>query len=411
MSFWSLFTGSTAGQSHNEIPEIYPLALKCPDFVKADVLATYVKILTATAERTHGLKTEQERLLWDSCVQSASSQGLIRMLACAMYARDDLYLVYSPSVGVLRKADEKEREVIRADYAKQAKSNAGVFISFKDYDKTDLLKVWSEIEYCVVRGLYKSVNVSNAVQLKISEFRSSVGMADAEIAVAQAKAIATALRSGKDVALDAEDSVDTTTPDVEPTRKAIEFLDAKRAFHLGLPLAWISGVQTGGIGSTGDADARAIDRGLKPYFESIIKPALDELFSVSVSFIPEDTRQLTAGVELLKAFELVSDTYLSAETKRLLTARAFDLDPKAEQQRLEREARERGTTTTLNGAQSAAMGAFLEQLAAGTLAPETAVAALVVSFAMSEEDARKIVEPMRRFRATTAPQQQLPPGA
>lgn len=404
MSWFGLF-GGAGGGGQAELPVIYPMSLACDAFVRADVRATYLKILTDATERTHGLKDEQWPLLWDSCVQSQGSEGLISMLADAMLAKSDLFLVYLPSVEVLRKATDSEARQIEADYKAQGKSKVGggtgVFISFRNYRKTDMLKVFSEMEHCVLSSLYKTVNLAKAVQIKMSDMRSSVGLNDAAVTIAQAQSIAAALRAGKDVMIDAKDEVTTSTPDVEPTKQAIGFLDAKRAFHLSLPLAYISGLQTGGIGSTGDADARAIDRGLKQYFVSILQPVFEEVFAVDVEFRPEDDRQIEAGLEVLKAFDLATDTYLSATTKRVIAARAFDVDPEKEAELLEREAKERGTDTSLNGAQAAAMGAFLDQLAAGAIAPDSLIRSLMVSFKLSEDDAEAIVLPMQSFKRNT----------
>jgi len=333
------------------------------------------------------------------------------MLADAMLVKSDLFLVYKPSVEILRRADETERRQIEADYKAAGKSTVGIFISFRNYRKTEMLRVFSEMEYCIMASLHKTVNLAKAVQLKMSEMRSSVSLADSSVTIEQARSIADALRAGRDIVIDAKDDVTTSTPDLEPTKQAIAFLDAKRAFHLSLPLAYISGLQSGGIGSTGDADARAIDRGLKQYFVSILQPVFEEVFGVDVEYRPEDDRQIEAGLEVLKAFELVSDTYLSAETKRTIVARVFDVDPKEEQKTLDREAQERGTDTTLNGAQVSAMSGFLEQLATGALAQDTAIKALMVSFNLSEEDARAIVLPMKNFKPRApAPERGRPFG-
>lgn len=336
----SIFRGSTSSSSNNsgELPEIYSLSLKCQDFIREDILATYTRILTDAAERTHGLKDEQWRLLWDSCVQSQGGEGLITMLAHAMLNKADLFLVYKPSVNILRRADETERQQIERDYREKGESPVGTFISFRNYRKTDMLRVFSEMEYYILASLHKTVNLAKAVQLKFAELRATVGLSDSNKALDQARQIASALRNGKDIAIDAKDVITTSTPDIEPTREAIAFLDAKRAFHLSLPLAYISGLQTGGIGASGDADARAIDRGLRPYSLSILQPVYEEVFGVkTVEYRPEDQREIEAGLEVIKGLELVSDDLLSRETKRLLVARSFDVDPEAEADRIEAE--------------------------------------------------------------------------
>ena len=71
---------------------------------------------------------------------------------------------------------------------------------------------------------------------------------------------------------------------------------------------------------------RAIERGLKQYFFSIVEPVLNAVFDIEVEFQSQDFRQLTTALEALKTFELVSDNILSNAAKKQITARLFDLD-------------------------------------------------------------------------------------
>jgi len=332
---FSFLFSASAEKTSNEIAELFPFALQSQAFIRADLLLTYEKILTDVAERTHGLKKEQEPLLWDSAVATDAAEGLITLLACAMVEEKELFLVLKS--GVLRKATNEEETKIRADYKKSGESKTGVFISFRNYRRTGLLKIYSGFEYCVLGSLNKTLNISKAIQLKINDLRQGVALNDASIATAQAKSIAEALRKGQDVFFDAKDSIDMAKPDTSSAEKAIGFLDNKRAWILGLPLAYVVGIQTGGLGSTGEADMRAVERGLRQYFVSIIRPVFKAVFGVDVEFKTQDFRQVTSALEVLKTFDLTSEDNLSAETKQDITARVFDVDPEEEAKRIEKE--------------------------------------------------------------------------
>ncbi len=341
MSLFSFFGRSNASDD-NAIPEIYPLSLKSDPFIKADMLACYTKILTDTLERTFGINEKVQPMLWDNCVQSENSDGLVTMLARSMVNKADLFLVYKPSLGLLREADNAEQKQIRDDYKKSGTSSLGIFISFKNYRRTDMLFVYSAMEYCIIASLHKSVNISKAVQIKMSKLRDTVSLADSGVAITQAKSIATALGDGKDVLLDKDDEITNATPDVGPTEKAIGFLDAKRAYILNLPMSYIAGEQTNGLGATGEADMRAVERGLKQYYFSIIKPVLETLFGLKTQFKSHDFRQITSALEALKTFELVADDgLLSRQSMQEILARLFDIDLEDEQKLLESEAKER----------------------------------------------------------------------
>lgn len=329
------FLNRNVAENSNELPLIYEFPIVEDLFVQTDLLGTYEKILMDVVERTHGVPEKNKQIFWDNCLTSEAQKGLVSLLAEAMFKKQDLFLVYK--VDVLRKATAQEQATITADYAKEGKSSTGVYVSFKNYRRTDLLKIYSALEFYAITSLHKSMNISKAVQVKIANLRSSVSLQDAEVAYRQMKNIAEALKSGKDVGLDKEDEITNATPDIAPTEKAISFLDGKRAYVLGLPLAYIVGEQSGGIGATGQADARAIDRGLKPYFNSIVKPTVDALLGTNVQYTGNDYAEISSALEVLDTFERVSDEYLSSESKREITARVFNLDPDEEKKRIEQE--------------------------------------------------------------------------
>lgn len=298
-----------------ELPEIYPMPIVLGDFVKTDVVTMFTKILTDVLERTQGLSDDQLSLMWDNCVQSSSPDGLITLLAKAMADKAELFLVYDQGINVIRQATPTETAAIRADYAKQAESRVGVFVSFKSYTRSDMIKFYSGLEYCTVSSLHKSMNLSKAVQLKFSDLRSSVSLVDASKAEAQALEIAIALGSGRDVMIDAKDSIETAVPDLTATQASIEFVVNKLSFYLGLPAAYITGEQTTGMGTTGENDTKAIERGLKNYFYSVLKPALDALFGSSVTYKSQDFRMIQGSMDVLRTFALIDDEYLSKENK------------------------------------------------------------------------------------------------
>ncbi len=330
MSIANWFGFQSTDIASDELPEIFPLAMVQDEFVKIDVVNIYAKILTDVIERTHGLSEDVAQLLWDNCLKSESSDGLVTLLAKAMADKQDLFLVYEAAVKVLRLATEEERRVIEEDYKTKGESSVGVFISFKNYVRSDMVKLYSALEYCTVASLHKSMNLSKAVQLKINDLRGSTALIDSEKVKLQAKVIAKSLGRGQDILLDAKDVVETVMPDLTAIQASIQFLNQKRSFYLGMPESYINGEQTGGIGTTGEGDTKAAERGLKNYYESIIKPVLKVLFTAKTTYKSQDFRQIEGAMNILKTFELTSDELVSHDNKQLIVNRAFDLPEDAE---------------------------------------------------------------------------------
>lgn len=338
MKFPFSFLGGNQQTSSDELPFLFPFSLEQKLFKEVDILTTYTKILTDTVERTHGIPEENQAALWDNCLQSEANKGLVTLLADAMACEKDLFLVWVPSTKILRKATSEEQKKIEEDYKKNASSTVGVFVSFKNYRRTCLLKIYSDLEYCVLGSLHKSLNLSKAIQFKIDTLRATVSLVDADKAKLQASVIAKALAAGRDVYMDAKDIIETAKPDTSAAEKAMTFLDNKRAYILGLPLSYIAGEQTGGMNATGEIDAKAVERGLKQYFVSIIQPVVKALWNKDVEFKSDDFRLIASALEALKTFELASEDLISMEAKRGIIQQMFGLDAEKEKKALEAEA-------------------------------------------------------------------------
>jgi hypothetical protein len=326
MSNLSTFFGWKVDASSEELPVIYPLAIAKKDFVETDVMYIYQKILTDVLERTHGLEDDLQSMLWDNCVQSDSSEGLVTMLAKAMSEKKALFLVYDPAILVVRRATTDEMTRIREDYKNKGESQVGVYISFEKYTKTDMVKLYSALEYYTVASLNKQSNLSASIQFKMKDMRGSTGLIDKAEVKAQAQTVARALANGNDVLVDAGDLIETATPQLDAIKASIEFLNEKRAFYLGLPASYISGEQTGGIGSTGEGDVKATERGLKGYFFSVIKPVLKAIFDKDVTYKSQDFRMIDKGFNALQTFSLVDEALISAEQKKLIIEKLFDIE-------------------------------------------------------------------------------------
>lgn len=323
--------GGSAGYpaSTAELPDIFPFPMECTPFVETDVTNIFYRILVDVIERTEGIPDEKLPLLWDNCLASEVNEGLITMVAIAIAKQGELFLVYDKALKLVRKATAEEQNKIRDDYKARAESSTGVYISFKKYDRVQFIRLYSTLEYHNIGSLFKSMNLSKAIQIKAMGLRGTVGAADSSIAAAQGKAIAENLKRGRDVLIDKDDSIETTTPDLTATDKGLDFIAQKQSFYLGLPASYIRGAANStGLSDTGHADARAVERGLRPYYFSIIKPLLKELLSIDTKFKSEDSFALDLANKTLTTFEATSDSFLSAENKTKLLNRLYGLPEK-----------------------------------------------------------------------------------
>jgi hypothetical protein len=319
------FFGRTT-QANNELPDIFPMSMAERDFVRMDVKNIFTRILTDVLERTRGIPDKAETVLWDNCVASESSEGLVTMLAVAMSDKKELFLIYDTGTNLIRKANNAEEQTIRSDYAKANKSSTGIFITFKNFSRSDMVKFYSALEYCTVTGLSKSMRLSTAIQLKITALRSTVSLSDSEKAIVQAKAIAEGLKKGQDVMLDEKDLIECAKPDLTATNSSMEFIIKKQSLYLGMPASYITGESSKGLGDSGKGDTKAVERGLKNYFFSVIKPVVEAMFDANATFNSDDFDKMDTALTTLKTFEVTTDEYLSKENKQLIVNKMFGLD-------------------------------------------------------------------------------------
>lgn len=324
--FASLFSWNQTKSSEN-LPDIFPIPIIESIFVSIDVQNIYTRIITDVFERTQGITDELKPLLWDNCLGSEKQDGLVSLIAKAMVDKKELFLVYRPDLKIIRVADQAEAQKIRDDYKARGESSTGVYITFKNYVKSDMVKFYSLLEYCAVGGLWKQSNLSKAIEVKINELRSTVSLNDSTKAINQAKNIAKALGEGKDVLMDAKDIIETLTPDLTATNSTLELISRKHSFYLGLPASYFNGYgETSKMSDTGKADSKATERGLKSYYFSIVKPVTEALLRIKTTFKSDDTEMLDTGLKTIETFDRTSDEYLSKDNKTLIVNKVFGLD-------------------------------------------------------------------------------------
>lgn len=307
------------------LPPIYTMPITSNVFIDLDLKNLFKRILTDSIERIQGIPEAAQPLLWDSCLASNSSKGLVTLLAEAMVNKSELFLVYDKSTGLVLKAKPDEERQIKDDYEKKASSSVGIYVNFKNNDKIDMIRFYSGLAFCTASSMYKSMNLANAIQIKPKDLRKSVSVANAGLAQAQGVAIAEALKKGKDVLIDAEDTIETAKMDSEPAKNMDDYIDRKLSLYIGMPAAWISNADGASLGDSGNRNSRDIERGLRIYYFSVWKPVLEALFGKKTSFKSEDFTNASLGLQALKDFELTDETYLSRENKTLLINRFFAL--------------------------------------------------------------------------------------
>lgn len=327
----SVFSFLKSNSRPERLEPIFPMSVLQADFVSIDCETIYKRILTDVLDRTEGLNDDQQVLFWDNCLGSENQDGLVTLLAKAMTDKSDLFVCYFETLKVIRKATSIEEATIRASYKEKAEAvtlpdgGIGVFITFKNFRQSDMIRLYSALEYCGVNSFWKSMNLSKALQIKINELRSSTGLSDSADVKAQAVEIAKALAAGTDIYIDAKDILELLKPDLTATNSAMELIAQKRSFYLGLPLSWVTGQGSEGLGDKSKGDAKKVEQGLRGYYFSIIKPVVDGIFGKDTEFESDDFDQISSSMEVMKTFSITDDELVSMDNKRKILNRMLSL--------------------------------------------------------------------------------------
>jgi hypothetical protein len=307
------------------MPELWQMQLQCSLYTEIQLRAIYTRILSEVFSRCHGISDDFRPLLYTS-MEGEGQIGLIEHIVRAMAKQSALVLKYNAGIIVEPKWDEQKK--ILDAMKKGERSKQTLALSFTKYDRTTMLRQLLWHKYLLLCAENKALNLSTAVQIKINALRDSVSMKDFKAEGGpfdQAREIAQALLDGRATAMDSKDLIELMTPDTGPLEKVGDSVHREAALILGLPLSWITGTAESGLGDSGDKDARAIERGLQPYFWESVYPAYFGLFGGKLKFKTEDYRNITPALDAMRTFQLDDGELLPKEIQQRILYQLLDI--------------------------------------------------------------------------------------
>lgn len=290
------------------------------DFVDFKVITLYAKILRRCYAKSSGLSDEQAANLWDSVDLGDAQHGIINKVSFAMAKKKELVLFKDG--GIIREAEPEEAEQIKRDYEERGRSDKGVYLNFKKYAMTDVLRLYMAFIFEIIRGAWVNVNLTKALQLKIADARKTIAASDAADPMQVASNVVSALKEGKSVFLDAGDEVKTTDLQTQAIKDALSLVYGLLAGELGVSTSFICGELTSGMAVTGEADVNANEDGIKDFFNSVFKPIMDKLFNVSLKFKSDNWRRIKEFAQIIPFVE--TSEYIEEDKKRELLERLFE---------------------------------------------------------------------------------------
>lgn len=299
----------------------FELGIGSVEYIGLETKSLYRKILRDCVSRIVGLTSVEKRLFYDSCLNSDAQKGIVTLLVDTMYTKSTIYLVYDKKIKFVRVATSEEQQQIKDG---SLLKNVAV-CSFSAFEEISLIKIYMAMMFSSLNSLNTQVNIAKAILFKFKSFRDKIAGRDLSSKIPEAAAMNTGLKAGKGLMCDSEDKIESIKLDVAPSKATQDIIEGRMANVTGMPISYINGALSAGISATGEADSSAVERGLEPYFNSIIKPVADALFSKDVQFKSDNWRMLSERVNALPIIEM--SQIIDDEQKASFVAELF---PKTE---------------------------------------------------------------------------------
>ena len=299
----------------------FDLSLNEKNFVDYMVSDLYQSILTMCFDKIIFPDAEQDfkdkitPSFYDNLSVEGINKGIIKNLAYGITQNQKVFLV-NASAGdniIVRQGTQEELQKYEKE---QGNIKNQIQMDFTKYNQSKALKLFYSMIYWIIRATNTNVKISNSVLVKIAKLRELVAKEDAEDVIKQAKEINDAIKKGNSIIADKDDTMERLEINSQATKDALDVAFSLVSGLIKMPLSFVNGELTTGLTQTGDSDNLAIERGLKNYYYTILKPCTEKLFETKTRFSSDNTAKLKTLIGILPQLEL--STLLTDEEKRAI---------------------------------------------------------------------------------------------
>ena len=299
----------------------FDLSLKEKDFVDYMISDLYQSILTMCFDKIIFPESEKDfkdkitPSFYDNLSVEGINKGIIKNLAYGIVQNQKVFLV-NASAGdniIIRQGTQEELQKYEKE---QGNIKNQIEMDFTKYNQSKTLRLFYSMIYWIIRATNTNVKISNSVLVKIAKLRELVAKEDADDVIKQAKEINEAIKRGNSIIADKDDTMERLEINSQATKDALDIAFSLVSGLIKMPLSFVNGELTTGLTQTGDSDNLAIERGLKNYYYTILKPCIEKLFDTKTRFTSDNTAKLKTLIGILPQLEL--STLLTDEEKRAI---------------------------------------------------------------------------------------------
>lgn len=308
------------GNSDNSITEIdindY-FELKKVDFIYIFLSALYQRIFNYCWSRTIVKnKKFNETILFDCFLKTAQTKGFISLMIDALIFGKQEILTYDPILNVIEIKNYDNNHEINKKVKNQ------IILDFTSNKKIYLLKQYASIYYDCLHSLAEKSKINGALILKLATLTDNISLDEKLSVKQQALSVQSGINNGNGAVIDSKSDIDLLNADCEPEQKQIENIKQEiSSFFDGMPLNFLFGTSTAGIGASGENDTDSLERSIYSFFNTYWKPYFNGLFADNIDFKVENWRQIANARDIINIVETTE--YLDEKNKKEIILNIF----------------------------------------------------------------------------------------
>jgi hypothetical protein len=316
-----LFFPTMRKECSNSITGCVPLNWDCfidrTVFINFYVKTLYKKILQYLFRKTIFDEKMKSKLgiFHDNFLKTEQNLGFISLLTNAIYNCEMTVLKYDPKTNTIDRVNNYED-------VKPQDVNVCVMDFSKNRAEILLLMQYAGMLYDLLESEQKKTKVSNSITFKVSNLTAKVGNIEKGTIEEQAINVKNAINNGDMAVIDSESTIETGTIDLSPETKTEGTLKENIAQIMGLPLNFLFGTSTAGIGSSGENDTDSLERAMQTNFEIYWRPYAEKLFNTKIKYKAENWQLIRNCVDILDYVE--TSMVLSEEQKKIVVRDIFE---------------------------------------------------------------------------------------
>jgi hypothetical protein len=306
------FQGNSLSNVANvSIPMGWDYYIDKDTFIEFYIKTIYKKILQYLFHKTIFDNNMDKKLnvFQDNFLNTEQNLGFISLLTDAIYRCESQVFRYDSGTNTIEKfsyrdgINANDRHICVVDFSK---NKSGIL----------LLSQYVNMLYNLLTSEQKKANISNSLTFKINDLTDKVGMIEKKSVEQQALNIKNSILRGDMAVIDAGSSIDIGNTDITPETKTEETIKQNIAQVIGLPLNFLFGTSTAGIGASGENDTDSLERAMQTNFEIYWKPYVEKLFNIKIKYKVENWQLIRNCRDILDYVE--TSTLLSEEQKQTI---------------------------------------------------------------------------------------------